>query len=297
MFFDQHKNTFARKQAEIDSLKASAVADYPRLWSRIIREWQEDSLEDRAWLMYSANYLFRTNGIRWALDPLTLNRRIPEADSVEIARDLQGLSFVLLSHRHADHLDYNLIRELRNDPIQWVIPEDIFPLVIEQSGLSIGNIIIPKPSVPIHLCGMTITPFEGMHWEKQSPTSSNGIKGVPAIAYLVEVNKQRWLFPGDTRSYDPGSLLQFGNMDVIFAHVWLGRAGALLDEPPLLESFCQFFVDMDPGCLVLTHFLDFGRKADAFWDEKHAQKIAERFQQIAPKLKVIPAYIGGCVIL
>ena len=42
-----------------------------------------------------------------------------------LAQDLKALSFVLLTHQHADHLDLDLIRELKHLPIIWVIPESI----------------------------------------------------------------------------------------------------------------------------------------------------------------------------
>jgi hypothetical protein len=38
--------------------------------------WRQDNLTDQLWLMYSANYLVRSAGVCWAIDPLTLANRL-----------------------------------------------------------------------------------------------------------------------------------------------------------------------------------------------------------------------------
>jgi len=80
----------------------------------MIAEWRLPGGEDRAWLMYSANYLLRIGDVRCAIDPLRLKNRLPQAPEMDIASDLQALSFGLLTHRHADHLDLGLLYRLRD---------------------------------------------------------------------------------------------------------------------------------------------------------------------------------------
>jgi hypothetical protein len=67
----------AEKQVGIDRRREEMLAGYPAIWDKLIAEWNSPGSEDRAWLMYSANYLFRTQGVRWAIDPLTLKNHIP----------------------------------------------------------------------------------------------------------------------------------------------------------------------------------------------------------------------------
>ena len=102
------------------------------------------------------------------------------------------------------------------------------------------------------------------------------LRGVPATGYLVEFQNKRWLFPGDTRTYDASQLPSFGPVDGLFAHLWLGRGCALMDEPPLLDAFCQFCLDLQPRRIILTHLNEFGRDADDFWDEEHAEKLCSK---------------------
>ena len=278
----------------IDQHRAAAVAEYPHLWAHMISQWRQPG-DDRAWLIYAANYLFRTGGLRWALDPLTLRQRLPGAPEVDPA-GLRELSFVLLTHRHADHLDLDLIRALRPYPIRWVIPEFLLPQIIEQVGLLESQVSVPRPLQPIAIGNITITPFDGLHWEPL-PSAGGTPRGVPAMGYLVEFSGRRWLFPGDVRNYDLRLLPDFGPLDGVFAHLWLGRGTALQDAPPLLEVFCAFFAHLPTRRLVVTHLHELGRLAEEYWDERHYQAVAARLHQLNPNLRVEPALLGRSLAL
>jgi hypothetical protein len=285
---------FAEKQAEIDEHRAEACVLYPALWSKVIREWNMPDPGNRVWLTYSANYLFRTNNIRWAIDPLRLHWRIKDAPNVDVANDLCNLSFVLLTHDHKDHLDVELLSALRHLPITWVIPEFILPQLMEQERLPREKIVVPSPLKPTDLHGIHILPFDGLHWET---TSAGGFKGVPAMGYLIECNGKRWLFPGDTRTYNVKQLPKVNSVDVVFAHLWLGRSSALMDEPPLLDAFCRFFLDLQPRRLILTHLHEWGRDANDFWDESHVELVCSRFRSLAANVQVTHAQIGDSITL
>jgi L-ascorbate metabolism protein UlaG (beta-lactamase superfamily) len=285
---------FSKKQAQISQHQAEASALYPELWSKMIAEWNQPGPDDRAWLMYSANYLFRTNNIRWAMDPLRLAHRLPQAPAVEFAKDLDKLSFVILTHQHADHLDLDLIRELRHLPIIWVIPDFVFHFIKNKTDIVLSQIIIPKPLQSIDIQGIRITPFDGLHWEKRIDEEP---RGVPAMAYLIEFNDKRWLFPGDTRTYDASQLPSFGPVDGLFAHLWLGRGCALQDSPPLSDAFCQFYHDLKPQKIVLTHLREFGRDPDDYWDEEHAKKICSGIRNLSGGISTNPALMGDSVFL
>jgi L-ascorbate metabolism protein UlaG (beta-lactamase superfamily) len=288
-------DSLTRKQAEIESRKVTLVARYPSLWRRMISEWQRPEKSDRAWLLYSANYLFRTAGIRWAIDPMTLHWRLPAAPQVDYARDLRNLSFILLTHNHADHLDLDLVNALRTLPILWVIPEFLFREVAE-TGLSRAKIIVPKSMEPIELEGIRITPFDGLHWEAD-PSQPDGRRGVPATGYLVEFSGKRWLFPGDTRTYDASKLPFFGPVDGLFAHLWLGRGCALKKKPPLLEAFCSFYRDLEPKRIIVTHLEEFGRAPDEIWNDAHFQLVKRRILERAPDMVIESACHGKKVDL
>lgn len=291
------ESDFSLQPGHIERERAEAIARYPQLWARMMTEWHQPSAQDCAWLLYAANYLLRTDGVRWAIDPLRLKQRLPQAPDVDVVRDLGQLAFVLLTHRHADHLDLDLLRSLRTFPIRWVVPEAILPLVLAEAGLDAAQVIIPRALEPLGIEGITITPFDGLHWEKQPDEGELPLRGVPATGYLVEFNGKRWLFPGDTRTYQSTGLPAWGAVDGLFAHLWLGRGCALLDEPPLLEAFCRFYSDLNPRRVVITHLHEFGRDAPEYWADRHVQQVCRSWQKIAPDLPVAPAYMGERVYL
>jgi hypothetical protein len=280
------------KQLQIDRLREELISNYPALWQKIITGWKSPG-PDRAMLMYSANYLFHTGNIKWALDPLTLHWRLKVKGQGVDPADLQGISFIILTHRHEDHLDLDLLSALKDSPITWVVPDYLLPLVTGRGVIS-KNIIVPAPLCPFMVEGIKITSFNGLHTAYEAAGIS---RGVPAAGYLVEFNGKRWLFPGDTRNYDASQLPDFNQVDGVFAHLWMGRGCALIDPPPLLESFCRFIASWQPDRVVITHLMEFGRNAVDYWDVNHARKAISFFQANYPLINASYATIGQTVFL
>lgn len=279
---------FRKRQAEIDIKKENARATYPSLWRNLILEWQSAKL-DAAWLTYAANYLFFTAGLRWALDPFSLYTRIGAAEQPDFPSDLSMLELVVLSHTHNDHLDPNLIKAISELPITWVIPEFMLGRVNEITRLHTERVLIPQPGLSLRFGNLTLTPFQGLHMHAGG--------GVPEMGYLAEFSGKRWLFPGDTRSFDLSKLPHFGRLDGVFAHLWLGKAQACAAHPTQLEHFCHFFAGLGADRILISHMQDFGRDADDFWDKSHFRWAAECLNEIDAKLIVAAAFMGELITL
>jgi L-ascorbate metabolism protein UlaG (beta-lactamase superfamily) len=284
------------RQPLVDRQEDEIVFRYPLIWDKLINDWKSPGPEDRAWLMYSANYLFRTHGVCWAIDTLELKSRLPQAPAMDVAQDLKDLAFVLLTHSHKDHLDLELLRQLRHLPILWVVPEAMISFLQEEISLTSNQVLVSKHLQPIELNGICITPFKGLHWEV-APSYPDGKRGVPATGYLVEVGAKRWLFPGDTRTFDPAEMTDFGGVDVLFAHLWLGRGAALLSRPLLLERFCSFFLALKPRRIILTHLEEWGRHVADFWGLEHAGLVISALKKQAPSLSIEIARMGDEILL
>lgn len=261
--------------------------------------WKREAADDRAWLMYSASYLMHTQGVRWAIDPVRLSQRLPAAPAVDHVRDLSTLSFVLLTHRHADHLDLGLLNALKQLPILWVIPEAMLSIVAREVGIPQERLIVPEPLHTVEIQGVRVTPFEGLHWAErdQQAGRSGAPHGVPAMGYLLEFAGKRWLFPGDIRIYDAAKLPRFENLDGMFAHLWLGRGAALRDDPPLVDDFCRFIGRLKPRRVIITHLEEFGRDARDYWDSRHAEGVRGKLREISPGAAVTTALMGESVPL
>ena len=284
---------YFKKQSQIDSYKNRVIEEYPFIWSRIIKEWKSPGSLDRAWLTYSANYLFRTNNVRWAIDPFTIYSRISSAQMINVGNDLGELSFVILTHHHKDHLDLNIIQDLNKLAIPWIVPEPMVDIV-EKAGLNPDFILVPQVLETIEISGVKIIPFDGLHFHKGKNEETFG---VPAMGYLIESGNKRWLFPGDTRNFKSNQIPDFGPVDIVFAHLWLGKGGALMKEPPFINEFCQFYVDLMPKKIFLTHLREIGRDANDYWDLGHAELAISRFRKTAPNIKISTISLGEGVIL
>jgi hypothetical protein len=285
---------FSEAQEKILRHGMEASDLYPAHWKKMIAEWNTPDPQNRVWLTYSANYIFRTNNVRWAIDPLTLHWRLKSSPRVDVARELHNLSFVLLTHAHKDHLDFDLLSALKQYPIKWVVPEFMLLDVVAQAGLSTENIIVPTPLSSFELQGISILPFNGLHWES---AQDGTLKGVPALGYLVECNGRRWLFPGDTRTYNSAQLPAFPAVDVVFAHLWLGRGSALDESPPLLDAFCRFHLDSGARQIILTHLRELGRDANDYWDDGHVDLVRIKLQELSADVPVSHLLMGEGTLL
>jgi hypothetical protein len=274
---------YNQKQVEIQQKIQTTVAAYPSLWHDVTSGWQTEQ-SDAVWLTFAANYLLHTGNTHWAIDPYSLYTRLKLDIQPDFPNDLRDLQLVVLTHAHADHLDLNMISALRDLPISWVIPSFMLDRVQQTAHLPEENIIIPHPGTPIYFADLALTPFEALH--------IRGNNGVPELGYLAEFSDKRWLFPGDTRVYDPGRLPSFGKLNGVFAHLWLGKARALDNPPPLLEEFCNFFYALQPACVIITHLEESGRKADDFWTEEHYHLVRQRFNALDPEIIVTSLMMG-----
>ena len=86
-------------------------------------------------------------------------------------------------------------------------------------------------------------------------------------------------------------------MDVLLAHLWLGRAAALQSHPPLLELFYCFCLALQPRRVILTHLEEWGRQASDFWDLEHAEQVVSVLKKHAPFLPVEVACTGDEILL
>ena len=258
------------------------------MWQQMVAEWQAAE-SDAAWLTYSANYILWTAGVRWALDPLSLFSRLSLPNLMNFTEDLAALDAVVLSHRHADHLDLDLLAKLVGLPMIWIVPdfllEELQTIFPERSP----NIIVPRAGVPIQIKNLTLIPFEGLHFRDGN--------GVQEMGYLAEFSGKKWAFPGDTRIFPRGGLTSLGSLDGIFTHIWLGKRRALQETPAILDEFCDFFTEPAPHRLVITHMHELARDPNDFWDISHYLQVKAKCQELNPKILVTPAWTGTCVAL
>ena len=273
----------------LETLKLRAVHNYPAIWARVIAEWQQSDSGDHVWLTYAANYLLNIARVRCAIDPFSMSTRVSGIQEPAFQTDLQDLELVLLTHEHNDHLDMCLIASICDLPIQWVIPEFMKDRLFRAFPSLRHKSMVPQPGIPFSFKGIQFTPFNSLHF--------HGNSGVPELGYLVEFNQKKWLFPGDIRNYDRSSLPVMGSLTGSFAHLWLGKAAAMEQNPPFLDAFCRFFVDLNPEHLVVTHLYEFGRDENDLWTDSHFQRIKNNFHKMTSEIQIKSSIMGDHIDL
>jgi beta-lactamase family protein len=271
-------------QRAISAWREAVVSDYAERWGGMVRAWRAPRSDDAVWLMYSANYLFNTRGLMWAVDPVFLGNRAPEAHTPNAGEDLAGLDFALLTHAHIDHVDMSLWAQLKGSRCHWVVPEYMVDVFTGDAGMGDCDWSVAVPGEEIAVRGARIVPFVGPHHEHRATGETTH---VDSTGYLVETDGGSYLFPGDVRTYDPACLSPFKDVSAVFAHVFLGRSAALADEPPLLDAFVDFYVRCRPKKIALTHLFELGREPADCWIESHAEVVADAFRAADAGIEVL----------
>ncbi len=282
--------SFEQQQAWIAEQRNRAIDSYPQLWQTIVKNWSAKDTENSLWLMYAANYLLKTADVHWAIDPYSLFSRVGVQPAMDYASTLASLELIVLTHWHSDHFDNELLATLGELPITWVIPEFMQSGIEKILPLHQLKVITPQALTPIYFKNLTLTPFKGLHFH-------GDCNGVPEMGYLFEFNDKRWLCPGDTRSYRPELLPDFGKLDGVLAHCWLGKAAALNPDTLEIINFCQFYSSMDTNKIVVTHLNEFGRDSDDLWTLDHFNLVKQCLQAGSERRVVVPALMGDQIIL
>ncbi|NES27795.1 MBL fold metallo-hydrolase [Micromonospora terminaliae] len=138
-------------------------------------------------------------GTRLLTDPLLRNRlahlrrRRGTAPRLPAAPDA-----VLVSHLHADHLDFASLRRLPSDTA-LVVPAGARPLVRQALGAAAaGRCTELATGERITIGGLDVTAVPAAHHAGRGPWSRHR---APALGYLVEGRARTW-FAGDTGLFD-----------------------------------------------------------------------------------------------
>ena len=273
-----------RHQHEILTKTQEAVSSYPSRWGQMICGWHASRTDDALWLMYSANYLFNTGGLKWAVDPVLLSNRVPEAPVLDVTSDFADLDFILLSHAHIDHADVVLWSQLGNSRCHWIVPDHMTGFFTHEVSVRASAYSVAIPGKEIAVSGVRILPFEAPHHEH---LETGETIQVDSTGYFVETAHASYLLPGDIRTYDPLCLKRFADVSSVFAHVFLGRSSAIVSDPPLLKSFVDFYLSCHPKKIVLSHLYELGRDPEDCWLTSHAREVAKAFTAADSEVEVV----------
>ncbi len=290
-----NNNLYIQHEDHIAAVKQRVIHEYPAWWRNILDGWRNPPAPMMMWLTYHAHYLFSTHGLGWAVDPALPASLIKGLAEHDLATDeLAKLSFVLLTHAHSDHLDIPLLKLLRDFRVRFIVPDHMLAMIGEQLGPADEQMIVARPEELIKLDNINIFPLPGLHWAVEA---DGKLRGCDCTGYLVETGGRRWLFPGDVRDFSDGKMARIGPVDVLFAHLWLGRAQAPLAEPRLLDEFCHFIMSLQPRTVVIGHLYSLQHPTTDIWTGRHAQMVEKKLRLLGGKMRFVVPTTGDAVEL
>ena len=267
MTLEERENAVNRERARLQSRA-------PELWVETLGGFSRQTTDGFA-LAGPTCWLFRTAGVRWAMD---LAYRPPEGDGRcvydRIARVFPRLDFMILTHAHRDHLDPALLAIAAERGTEIILPAEILPKVREKcpdvpesafTALEYGSSLTRG--------GLDIGVFPGFH--------SDARRTVPCGMFRVAMPNRTLLFPGDVRDY--GNTLPETHPDLLFANIWLGAHMATSEEFPLLDDFCRFFGGAGAKRILFAHLCETARPPDSYWNSRHADIILRRMRELYPE--------------
>ena len=272
------------------------LAEYNRhfvSWWRGIFDAYRGGSGDRLWLAGPSSYVFSLSGVRFAVD-LQIRRECDlEKVAPTLAKDLSGLSFILITHQHDDHFCIPLLQRLRDTRVRVYMPEGIRADLVQATGLRQENIVYLKSGDVVREGDVTVRAFTSPHLGAGENQSL-----FPELGYLISTSRGRVLLPADVRDYSFTLYPDFGKVDLCLAHIWGGNdaldAGAYL---PILRECADFFARFCANEYFFAHLYEIGRGDLYMWHDGHAALVGEWMKERLPDVRTAVPRIGASYAL
>lgn len=237
--------------------------------------------EDGFMLFGPTFYAIRAKGARFLVDPCFRDPDWGEPLRERIAADLGTVCGILLTHEHADHCDPAFIGMASKAKVSWFVPDFFDFETLYGWGLAPENTVKVKADSVIAPGGVPVRFFESNH------RNEGAVSFVREYGFQMTVSGKELVFPGDVRDYDPAFYPPLPDADILFSHLWLGKAQALLPPwEPKLSEFCEFLLSFRPKCVTLAHLYEVAREPEEMWTYQHAGAVADRMMALSPETAV-----------
>lgn len=223
--------------------------------------------------LVSAAYLVKFGDTKIIIDPSLIRINVTRQGRRELLNLIKSCDAVIITHKHHDHFDKQLIRELSRYDIKWFIPNFFTADDLKECNLIKENITFTQKDTQYSLNNININIFESIHSHQQDTISEYG--------FSLEYNNKNYVFVADVRTYSPEKYKKFENTECLFAHLWLGRANALnIHSNNYIESFCNFVNYFSAKKIYIAHVFDVRRSILDMWSDIHYNIIKENVDNI-----------------
>lgn len=267
------------KAAALESIKITFYDRWCYVWNH---------LQDETFGMLGPSfYVFQHAGKRFVIDPCFRFPWVRDIVAERMAEDLDTVESILITHSHSDHWELETVKMLSHLQVRWMIPDSFNEEMIINACLDRKKCIQLSDGDRIGLVGTEAVVFRSPH-EKPDNTG-----GVPEKGFLFNFAGKHMLFPCDVRDYNTKKLPEFGQVNTVFAHLWLGNGNALnFPCEPYLSRFSEFVSHYKPDRVFLGHLYELGRTVDQMWTYTHAGLAADALHALNWDIEVIPLQIG-----
>jgi L-ascorbate metabolism protein UlaG (beta-lactamase superfamily) len=172
------------------------------------------------WLGH-ATVLIEMGGQRILTDPILVNRIafLTRVAAAPAPADSQGIDLVLISHLHLDHLERRSLARIGTD----------VPLIIGTGGGDLvrrwgwTNVTEVDPGERLRLGEIELTATPANHAPERSALGPRGT----AVGYLLETDRERVYFAGDTDLFEEMATLAHDGLDLALLPIagWGPRLG------------------------------------------------------------------------
>ncbi|MBQ6707649.1 MAG: MBL fold metallo-hydrolase [Clostridia bacterium] len=275
-------NEFIRASAEADIRK-----NYRKYWEKIFDNMLDENIDNKIFFQCASGYVFKINSVVFGMDIVFRCNWMKEMVKDRYVDDLNKLKYFFITHDHIDHYDKRLISELKDTDIIWIIPDFFDNDEIFSLGLKEEKIIWAKKDEKIELDFGTVTVFESRHIRVTG-------EGVEEYGYIFDTKEnKRIVCPGDLRRYGKDLFIDFGKIDTLILHVWLGGGNAEnYPFEPYASDFSKFAADLNPNKIIFGHLNEFVRTRDEMWSYAHAGVVTAGIKALKPDTQIIAPYVG-----
>lgn len=138
-------------------------------------------------------------------------------------------------------------------------------------GLDSDKIVFTEKDKEYIIGDIKLHIFESRH--------SHSGESVPEYGFSVEYNGKNYVFAGDIRDYSTQSLYKPDNIEVLFAHLWLGKANALnVHANEYAEKFCDFVRFFKAEKVFIAHLFDPRRTVEDMWTDLHFDLVKDKLK-------------------
>ncbi|MBO4492405.1 MAG: MBL fold metallo-hydrolase [Lentisphaeria bacterium] len=277
-----------------DSVRRRILKERFGIWKTFLQDLEKTAEENHTVARFpnSSTYIFSTGrSTFWMMDPSFGLEG--SADEMRLIAELicQKISFIIVTHIHDDHCQFELVNLLSDSPVRWIVPQNCAEIFKQRSGIPEDKILVLAEGDSTEQHGIRITEHPGYHIEPGK--TAKVLSGSYEITLPDGI---RLFFPADVRDYH-APLPDLGHIDYTFGHVFLGREDATGETFSLLDDFCRFMMRTECRHLILAHLYEIGRLPRDLWTSRHAGMVRARMKELSPEIRVLVPEFGDALHL